>query len=128
MKSKSEKSAQRVLRRKEVRKKSQTLREQRWRDASMIIEVSTKILSAPEDEFLRHEINSLIYRINKRVANKQSEEIIVYNAIKSGCYTFKDMESETGFPVPMCRAIVKTLCELSRVTRVNNLYQIKAAK
>lgn len=114
----------RSSRRRMQKRRSQTARQQRWADANALIKVAAQtILSHDDDKYIRSEINALCRRLDQRVNAKQSDEQIVLNAIRSGCWTVEDIQEETGFTSAFIRELLSELLRFGKIASINNLYK-----
>jgi type VI protein secretion system component VasF len=114
----------RSARRRMQRRREQTARQQRWTDACNLFEMTLKsILNQDEDEQVRRELQSTINKINKRLKSKQSDEQIVLNAVRAGCWTVVDIVDETGFTPKFARERLMELLRGGRVVMKESLYQ-----
>lgn len=118
-------NSDRVARRRFAARRRCNYRQQRWRDAAFLIRNTViPLLREEEDAYLRHELFALLDRIEKRAARRETEDVLVLRAISRGCFTPADVQSETGFPIPMVKEICRWLIAQGKVHRKNNIYQL----
>lgn len=110
-------------RRRAARLKQMSAREQRWRDACLVFEAGLKILCGCEDALIHAKFQAIIKEVDKYLANKQSDEQIVFKAIKSGAWLVTEIAEETGLPTLYVQKLLRTLCKENKVQRLGNYYK-----